>query len=62
MMSENTISMFSSGSPDVKPCHIPGYNFIVLSLLLAFSYNALLTSGSVTISASPCNTKNGSVT
>lgn len=61
-MSEKTISMLSSGSPDVKPCHIPGYIFIVLSTLLARSYRALLTSGSVTVSASPCKTKNGIVT
>ncbi|RHN48959.1 hypothetical protein MtrunA17_Chr7g0269381 [Medicago truncatula] len=62
MMSSKTFSMLSSGSPDVKPCHIPGYNLIVLSLLLALSYNALLTSGSVTVSVSPCNTKNGKLT
>lgn len=35
---------------------------MVLSLLLALSYSALLTSGSVTVSASPCSTKNGRVT
>lgn len=62
MMSTKTISTFPSGSPDVRPCHIPGYNLMVLSVLLAFSYSALLTSGSVTVSASPCNTKKGSLT
>jgi hypothetical protein len=62
MMSANTISTFSSGSPDVRPCHIPGYSFMVLSILLARLYSALLTSGSVTVSASPCNTKKGSRT
>lgn len=62
IISENTTSTLASGSPEVKPCHIPWYSFIVLSLLLARSYNALLTSGSVTVSASPCNTKNGRVT
>ena len=30
-----------------------GYNLKVLSLLLAFWYRALLTEGSVTVSASP---------
>lgn len=62
MMSEKTISMLSSGSPAVRACHIPGYSFMVLSALLARSNSALLTSGSVTVSASPCSTKNGSVT
>ncbi|RHN81113.1 hypothetical protein MtrunA17_Chr1g0195511 [Medicago truncatula] len=61
-MSPKTSSIFSSGSPAVKPCHIPGYNFMVLSTLLALSYNALLTSGSVTLSSSPCNTKKGNFT
>ena len=61
-ISLNTSSTLSSGSPEVKACHISGYSLIVLSRLLARSYNALLTSGSVTVSASPCTTKNGKVT
>lgn len=61
-MSRKTMSILWSGSPLVRACHISGYNLMVLSLLLARSYNALLTSGSVTVSASPCITKNGILT
>ena len=58
-MSAKTISTFSSGSPAVRPCHIPEYSLIVLSVLAARSYNARLTSGSVTVSALPCRMKKG---
>jgi hypothetical protein len=62
MMSENTISMFSLGSPEVKAWHIPGYNFNVLSLLFANVYSASLTMGSVTASSPPWTMMNGRIT
>jgi len=62
MMSANTISMFSLGSPEVKAWHIPGYNFNVLSLLSANVYRASLTVGSVTASSPPWTMMNGRVT
>jgi len=62
MMSENTISMFSLGSPEVKAWHIPGYSFNVLSLLSANVYSASLTDGSVTASSPPWTMMNGRVT
>ncbi|KAF5805839.1 hypothetical protein HanXRQr2_Chr05g0214161 [Helianthus annuus] len=62
IMSWNTISMFSVNSPYVRECHISGYNLNILAKLEAVSYRSLLTVGSVTLSASPCPTKNGNLT
>jgi hypothetical protein len=62
MMSPNTISMFSLGSPEVKAWHIPGYNVNVLSLHFANVYSSSLTLGSVTTSAPPWTMMNGRVT
>jgi len=62
MMSENTISMFCLGSPEVKAWHIPGYSFNVLPLLFANVYSVSLTVGSVTASSPPWTMMNGRVT
>lgn len=62
IMSEKTILRFSGGSPYNRPCHILGYNFIVLSVLDETLYNSPLTDGSITLSSAPCNIRNGIVT
>lgn len=62
MMSLKTSSMLSSGSPDVNPCHIPGYNLNSLSTLAAVKKSSRLISGSVTRSSSPWSSRKGIVT
>lgn len=62
IMSLKTSSILSSGSPDVNPCHIPGYNLNSLSTLAAVKKSSRLISGSVTRSSSPWSSRKGIVT
>lgn len=59
MISLKTLSMMSSGSPSSREWKEWSYRLSVLSWLLALSYNALLTDGSVTLSSFPCRISSG---
>lgn len=61
-MSSNTRSIISSGSPSRREWYESSYRLRFLSRLLAFSYSALLTDGSVTLSSFPCKINNGNDT